>query len=584
MPTTTINLTGQALSKTDDTNVTLTLGGTPSTALLKATSLTLGWSGTLADARITSAATWNAKESALTFSTGLTRTVNTITIDTAWVGQTSITTLGTIGTGTWNATPVSVAKGGTGITSYAIGDIIYASGTTTLSKLSAPAIGEVLLSGGIAAAPVYSGANLTFDKATSTFSIKTTAGDEWFFVEPTNNIIALGDIDSSGNGSTLVIDNTNEKITWNKSIFGIRGIDYTFPAANASGVLTNNGSGTLSWVSASSGIIIGGTTITSGADNRILFQDATASDFVTQTANFTMGSVATGYLDVPTGYALAGHKLIKEHNTNSLFAGNISGVAITTATQTTGFGYSVLNAQQGGSQNSAFGSNAMEVSNGGSGCSAFGYAALALSGSASYSSGFGYSSLLSIKGSYNSGLGYNSGGGGGSGTYCVYLGASTATTGNLNESIALGSGATITSSNQCVIGSPTYPIFNTYFSGVTHTAPWGINIRGSGGSGSNINGADLSFYAGLPTGDGSSIADGRHGYISLWTGDVGASGTTLRTATEKARLVQGGDLVLGITSDTKGLVLKASDGHYWRITMSTLGVLTTADLGTSIPT
>lgn len=40
-----------ALTKTDDTNVTLTLGGTPSTALLAATSLTLGWSGTLSVAR-----------------------------------------------------------------------------------------------------------------------------------------------------------------------------------------------------------------------------------------------------------------------------------------------------------------------------------------------------------------------------------------------------------------------------------------------------------------------------------------------------------------------------------------------------
>jgi len=37
-----------ALSKTDDTNVTLTLGGSPLTALLQATSLTLGWTGTLA--------------------------------------------------------------------------------------------------------------------------------------------------------------------------------------------------------------------------------------------------------------------------------------------------------------------------------------------------------------------------------------------------------------------------------------------------------------------------------------------------------------------------------------------------------
>jgi hypothetical protein len=42
---------GSALTKTDDTNVTLTLGGSPNTALLAATSLTLGWTGTLAIGR-----------------------------------------------------------------------------------------------------------------------------------------------------------------------------------------------------------------------------------------------------------------------------------------------------------------------------------------------------------------------------------------------------------------------------------------------------------------------------------------------------------------------------------------------------
>jgi len=44
-------ITPAALSKTDDTNVTLTLGGSPTTALLQATSLTLGWSGQLSIAR-----------------------------------------------------------------------------------------------------------------------------------------------------------------------------------------------------------------------------------------------------------------------------------------------------------------------------------------------------------------------------------------------------------------------------------------------------------------------------------------------------------------------------------------------------
>lgn len=38
----------QALTKTDDTNVTITLGGAPATALVNATSITVGWTGVLA--------------------------------------------------------------------------------------------------------------------------------------------------------------------------------------------------------------------------------------------------------------------------------------------------------------------------------------------------------------------------------------------------------------------------------------------------------------------------------------------------------------------------------------------------------
>jgi hypothetical protein len=62
-------ITPEALTKVDDTNVTLTLGGTPATALLQGVSITAGWSGTLADSRIASAATWNAKQAAITLTT-----------------------------------------------------------------------------------------------------------------------------------------------------------------------------------------------------------------------------------------------------------------------------------------------------------------------------------------------------------------------------------------------------------------------------------------------------------------------------------------------------------------------------------
>lgn len=44
----TLGITGSALTRVNDTNVTLTLGGSPTDALLAAVSLTLAWAGTLA--------------------------------------------------------------------------------------------------------------------------------------------------------------------------------------------------------------------------------------------------------------------------------------------------------------------------------------------------------------------------------------------------------------------------------------------------------------------------------------------------------------------------------------------------------
>jgi hypothetical protein len=46
--------------------------------------------------------------------TGITITGNTVAISATYIGQTSITTLGTIATGTWQATAIAVAYGGTG--------------------------------------------------------------------------------------------------------------------------------------------------------------------------------------------------------------------------------------------------------------------------------------------------------------------------------------------------------------------------------------------------------------------------------------------------------------------------------------
>jgi len=64
--------------------------------------------------------------------------------------------------------PLSAASGGTGQSSYTVGDLLYASGATTLSKLADVATGQVLISGGVGVAPTWS--------ATPTVSSLTSVG------------------------------------------------------------------------------------------------------------------------------------------------------------------------------------------------------------------------------------------------------------------------------------------------------------------------------------------------------------------------------------------------------------------------
>lgn len=72
----------------------------------------------------------------------------TADIASTYVGQATITTLGTIGTGVWNGTTIATGYGGTGLTTYAAGDLVYASAANTLAKLTLGTDGKVLQSNG----------------------------------------------------------------------------------------------------------------------------------------------------------------------------------------------------------------------------------------------------------------------------------------------------------------------------------------------------------------------------------------------------------------------------------------------------
>ena len=78
----------------------------------------------------------------------ITANSNSIDIASTYVGQSSITTLGTITTGTWNGTAIGTAYGGTGITSYNYGDLLVANVSGTLSALTVGSVGKVLQSNG----------------------------------------------------------------------------------------------------------------------------------------------------------------------------------------------------------------------------------------------------------------------------------------------------------------------------------------------------------------------------------------------------------------------------------------------------
>jgi trimeric autotransporter adhesin len=114
---------------------------------------------------------------------------------------------------------LNVTRGGTGMGSYAIGDLVYASAASTLSRLADVATGNAFISGGVGAAPAWGKIGLTTH---------------------VSGILPIA------NGGT----NTNATPTAGALAYGT-GTAYAFTAAGTSGqVLTSNGSGTPTWAAA----------------------------------------------------------------------------------------------------------------------------------------------------------------------------------------------------------------------------------------------------------------------------------------------------------------------------------------------
>ena len=181
-----------------------------------------------------------------------------IKLSDSYAGQATIVTVGTLAAGTWNANTIGVAYGGTGLTTYTIGDLIFASGATTLSTLADVATGNALISGGVGVAPAWGKIGLT-THVSGTLPI--------------------------ANGGT----NTTTTPTAGAVAYGT-GTAYAFTAAGTAGqVLTSNGADAPTWATNGNGDVVGPASATDNAIARFnlttgkLIQDSSIT--IDDTAN-----------------------------------------------------------------------------------------------------------------------------------------------------------------------------------------------------------------------------------------------------------------------------------------------------------
>ena len=188
-----------ALTKTDDTNVTLTLGGSASTALLNAASITVGWTGTLAATRLNA----NVVQ-AVTNDTNVTGSISAQTLTLGWTGQ------------------LSLARGGTNANLTASAGSVAYSTATALALNTAGNSGDWLKSAGTAAPTWTAPAALT----------KT---------DDTNVTLTLG-----GSASTALLNAASITVGWTGTLAVSRGGTGTGTAFTAGSVVFAGASGVYS--------------------------------------------------------------------------------------------------------------------------------------------------------------------------------------------------------------------------------------------------------------------------------------------------------------------------------------------------
>jgi hypothetical protein len=412
----------------------ITAAGTTGQVLIATTSGAPSWGAVPSTAAVTS----------ITFgSTGLTPA-------TATTG--AVTVAGTL---------VAV-NGGTGQSSYAVGDLLYASTTTALSKLADVATGNALISGGVGVAPSWGkialtthisgvlpvangGTNASTASITSFNNITgytaagatgTTSTNLVFSASPTfTGTIAGASLSLSSLTSGRVVFSTTAGLLTDSANLLYSGTDLTVygltvgrgggasnlnTAIGLSALSANSGTNNTGIGSGALGLNTSGNTNTAvgrvasynnttGSDNASLGSSALTAN-TTGSSNTAVGSSALQFNTTASNNTAVGFQASYSNTTGTrnVSVGQGALYTNTTGTDSTALGWLALNLSTTASQNTAVGARAGNEVTTGAGNSFFGQAAGRYVTTSSFLTLIGQNSGNSVSGDHNTALGWSS--------------------------------------------------------------------------------------------------------------------------------------------------------------------------------
>ena len=347
---------------------------------------------------------------------------NVFDIASTYVGQSSITTLGTIGTGIWNGTTIAINKGGTG--------------ATTAND------------GFNALAPAQSG-------HTGKFLITNGTSTSWA------SISSAGGWSTTGNSGT--IDGTNFFGTTDAQPLNVQvgGI-----ASGRFDVNAVSGQSTLGYGAGYS--LVRNLTNSYGTKNTGFgyqaFYNTTAGNENTAVGYQALLTNTSGASSTAIGYQAMG-------NANSALNGNTPLITYNTAVGYQALQGSATAASNTGNNNTAVGYQSLKNTTSGAGNSSYGVSSLTSNTTGTYNTGMGFQSLTnSTTGNYNVGvgmyalrtlgtgtgnvgIGYHTMSSNSSGNYNVAIGYSANIADGVTNAVAIGQGSSNATSNSIVLGN-----------------------------------------------------------------------------------------------------------------------------------